>query len=300
MTERTYASGEAFKQAVEQRLRNLAGGNGLELTRRRQLLVFDRFLARAIAVLEDSVILKGGLVLEIRLGRARTTKDIDLRFTGQPGGILASLQTAARLDLRDFLTFEVVPDPDHPAIQNEGVPYDGQRFRAVCRLAGKPYGHPFGVDIGIGDPIVGEPQVLQADDILGFAGIEPPRIRVYPVETHVAEKLHAYTVPRSRPNSRVKDLPDIALLASAGPLDGMNLRLAINRTFSFRNTHAVPASFPEPDAAWQKPYEAMARADQLPWITLSAATSAAKAFLNPILANDPLVNWDPGRWEWIR
>jgi hypothetical protein len=270
------------------------------MARRRQLLVFDRFLARAIAVLEDTIVLKGGLVVEIRLGRARTTKDIDLRFTGQPGGILASLQQASRLDLRDFLTFEIVPDPDHPAIRNEGMPYDGQRFRAVCRLAGKPYGHPFGVDIGIGDPVFGEPQLLQTADLLGFAGIEPPRIRVYPVETHVAEKLHAYTVPRFRPNSRVKDLPDIALLASAGPLNGTNLRSAIERTFSFRNTHPVPASFPDPDATWQKPYEAMARADQLPWGTLPAATAAARTFLDPILANNPLEIWDPGRWAWSR
>jgi hypothetical protein len=45
-------------------------------------LVFDRFLARVVAVLGDAVLLKGGLVLELRLERARTTKDIDLRVTG--------------------------------------------------------------------------------------------------------------------------------------------------------------------------------------------------------------------------
>ena len=36
------------------------------------------------AVLGDAVLLKGGLVLELRLERARTTKDIDLRVTGSP------------------------------------------------------------------------------------------------------------------------------------------------------------------------------------------------------------------------
>ena len=78
MTVRTYSSPQAFKEAVEQRLRS-ASKNGVDFARRRQLLVFDRFLARIVAVLRDAVLLKGGLVLELRLDRARTTKDIDLR-----------------------------------------------------------------------------------------------------------------------------------------------------------------------------------------------------------------------------
>jgi hypothetical protein len=71
MTVRTYASPEAFKQALEQRLRSSAK-TGAELARKRQLLVFDRFLARVAAVLGDAATLKGGLVLELRLERART------------------------------------------------------------------------------------------------------------------------------------------------------------------------------------------------------------------------------------
>jgi hypothetical protein len=83
MTIRSYASPEAFKQALEQRLRTSVK-TGAELTRKRQLLVFDRFLARVVAGLGDAVTLKGGLVLELRLERARTTKDIDLRMMGSP------------------------------------------------------------------------------------------------------------------------------------------------------------------------------------------------------------------------
>jgi hypothetical protein len=83
MTTRTYTSPQAFKQALEQRLRT-ASKSGADFARRRQLLVFDRFLARIVALLGDSVLLKGGLVLELRRERARTTKDIDLRLTGSP------------------------------------------------------------------------------------------------------------------------------------------------------------------------------------------------------------------------
>ena len=65
MIVRTYSSPAAFKQALEQRLK-AASKDGVDFARRRQLLVFDRFLARASAVLGKSVLLKGGLVLEDR------------------------------------------------------------------------------------------------------------------------------------------------------------------------------------------------------------------------------------------
>lgn len=56
MTARLYATPLAFKQALEQRLRS-SSATGIDFARRRQLLVF-----------------------ELRLARARTTKDIDLRL----------------------------------------------------------------------------------------------------------------------------------------------------------------------------------------------------------------------------
>jgi hypothetical protein len=297
MTIRTYSSPEAFKQALEQRLRTSAK-NGAEFARKRQLLVFDRFLARIVAVLGDAATLKGGLVLELRLERARTTKDIDLRMTGSPDDILARLQEAARRDLGDFLTFEVGPDDDRPDIQNDGMQYDGLRFRAECRLAGKIYGQRFGVDVAFGDPILGEAEVVVAEDILAFAGIAPPTLRVYPIETHIAEKLHAYTMPRTRPNSRVKDLPDIALLATAQVIGAKRLRDALEQTFTFRKTHSLPERLPEPLSAWEAPYAAMAREDQLAWPTLDEVTEAAKAFLDPVLAGELDAVWDPVSWAW--
>lgn len=60
--------------------------------------------------------------------------------------------------------------------------------------------NPFGVDVAFGDPILGEQVTATADDILGFAGVAPPVLLLYPNETHIAEKLHAYTMPRAHPN----------------------------------------------------------------------------------------------------
>jgi hypothetical protein len=148
---RTYASPAAFKQALEQRLRTSVR-TGAELARKRQILVFDRFLARIAAAFGDAATLKGGLVLELRLERARTTNDVDLRMTGSPDDILARLQGAARRDLGDFMTFEIGHDADHPEIRNDGMQYDGLRFRAQGRIAGRLYGQSFGVDVAFGDP----------------------------------------------------------------------------------------------------------------------------------------------------
>jgi hypothetical protein len=299
MTARTYSSPEAFKQALEQRLRSSAE-TGAEFSRKRQLLVFDRFLARVVAVLGDGATLKGGLVLERRIERARATKDIDLHTMGSPNDILAKLQETARLDLGDFMTFEVGPDDDHPEVRNDGMQYDGLRFRAECRFAGKIYGRPFGVDVAFGDPILGDPDVVVAEDVLAFAGIAPPTLRLYPIETHIAEKLHAYTMPRTRPNSRVKDLPDLALLATAQTIEATRLRAALEQTFTFRKTHALPAFLPEPLSAWATPYAAMAREDQLAWATLEEVTNAARAFLDPVLAGDLDAEWTPETGTWRR
>ena len=297
MTMQTYASPQAFKQALEQRLKT-ASNSGVDFARRRQLLVFDRFLARVVAVFGDTALLKGGLVLELRLEHARTTKDVDLRLIGSPESLLANLQEAGRLDLRDFMIFEIAPDAEHPQMQNEGMRYEGLRFRAECRLAGKLYGQPFGVDVAFGDPILGEPEIVSAEDTLAFAGVAPPVLRLYPIETHLAEKLHAYTLPRPRPNTRVKDLPDIALLGTMQPLDAQRLRLAVAQTFEFRGTHAVPSFVPDPPASWSTPYGELARENELVWTTLEELTTAVAAFINPVLAGSN-GTWHPIEWQWF-
>lgn len=294
MTARTYPSPEAFKQALEARLR----ASGAGFARKRQILVFDRFLARVFEVFGESVTLKGGLVLELRLARARTTKDVDLRAARSAEDMAARLQEAGRRDLGDFMNFEVAPDKDHPEIQNDGMKYEGLRFRAECKLAGKIYGQPFGVDVGFGDPILGEPEIVMADDALAFAGIAPPTLRIYPIETHIAEKLHAFTIPRVRPNSRVKDLPDLALLATIRPLSAKRLRIALDQTFTFRNTHALPTALPVPLESWRQPYFVMAREEAFAWPSLDTVTEAVKAFMDPVLAGDLAATWDPHTWRW--
>ncbi len=107
---KTYQNPEAFKQALEHRLRNQST-TGVDFARRRQLLVFDRLLARLVESEGDAMTLKGGLALEIRLERARTTKDVDVRMVGSPDDLLQRLQHAGQLSLGDFMSFELVTVP---------------------------------------------------------------------------------------------------------------------------------------------------------------------------------------------
>lgn len=295
MALREYRTPEAFRTALEQRVRRAVAGP--EINRFRQLLVFDRFLARVFAHFGERATLKGGLVLELRLARARTTKDVDLRLTGSVDDAYQGLREAGALDLGDWLTFSIAPDADMPRITGAGMVYDGFRFRAEARLAGKIYGDPFGVDLGFADVLTMVPDVVEGSRFLEFAGVRASQVRLYPREAHVAEKLHAYTVPRERANTRVKDLPDLALLASAGALGAAELRAAIDATFDFRGTHPVPSTLPMPAAEWALTYERMAREDDLKWQTLDAVHAAAAAFLDPVLG-EPSGRWDSETWAW--
>ena len=293
---RTYATPLAFRAALEARIAERSRASGRTMNRLRQLLVMERFLVRVFDTL-DGVVLKGGMVMELRLDRARTTRDVDLRVTADEAGLLDRLRVAARLSMGDHLAFEVERDADHPTIEADGLRYEGQRFRVTATLAGRRYGDVFGVDIAIGEPIVGSPQPIDGNDLLTFVGLPMPVFRAYPVATHVAEKLHAYTMPRPRTNSRVKDLPDLALLATVADLDSAALRDAIAETFAHRRTHAVPASLPDPAPTWEPVYALMAAGDDLPWRTLGDLTYVVRAFLDPVLAGTT-GRWDPRGWKW--
>lgn len=83
-----YESSAAFRHALEDRLRVQSVTSGVPLVRLRQVVAFDRFLARLVLDQPGTWVLKGGFALQLRLGeRARTTKDIDLllRAAGRAG-----------------------------------------------------------------------------------------------------------------------------------------------------------------------------------------------------------------------
>jgi hypothetical protein len=296
---KSYATPAAYRVALDTRVRTFAKAHGRPMDRVRTILVMERFLARIHQVLPTTAVLKGGLALELRLDRARTTKDIDLRLLGDPAQAASALKRAAELvpDPDDFLRFTVEADKVHPTIEGDGVVYDGFRFVVTAMLTSKRYGLAFGVDVAYGDVLHGEPDELVGGDILAFIGVPPVRIPAYPPTSHLAEKLHAYTLPRKNPNSRVKDLADIALLATLEGLAASDVRAAIEATFAFRGSHPVPNALPDPHESWVERYRRLAKEEGLPWPELADVLSASRAFLEPVLAGVE-GTWDARKWAW--
>lgn len=130
---RSYTTPAAFKTSLEARLRSRARSTGTDLQRLRQLVVYDRFLARLFEADTTDIVLKGGLALELRSDRARATKDVDLHMTGTPSSTLKRLQDIGHRALGDFLHFEVAPDPKHPTIKAEASSMRGAG--TGCRLS---------------------------------------------------------------------------------------------------------------------------------------------------------------------
>lgn len=90
------------------------------------------------------------------------------------------------------------------------------------------------VDVGFGDAIRPPAAVIDFPVLLDFPA---PRLRGYPRETVVAEKLEAM-VQLGISNSRMKDFFDVALLARVFDFDGELLSRAIRATFERRGTPA--------------------------------------------------------------
>ena len=122
----------------------------------------------------------------------------------------------------------------------------------------------FHLDAGVGDVVMQPLETIVCRDWLEFAGIEAARVQMIPREQQIAEKVHAYTLPRNSANSRVKDLVDLALLIGSGELNQERVLDALRLTFDRRQTHELQAELPSPPPDWQLPFEALARECGLP------------------------------------
>jgi len=260
MTGRTYSSPTAFRQALERRLANIAHAESVDIQRLRRQVAFDRLLARLFADRDSIWLLKGGYSMELRLRTARTTRDIDLIARSLPGGattvsdrLLRLLQDAAALDLGDYFVYAI----GEVMMDIEAAPYGGARYPVDTRMDGRTFAR-FHLDVAAGDPVLAPLEQVQGRDWLGFAGIPALSVAMISKEQQFAEKLHAYTLPRSgSSNSRVRDLLDMLLLIHAG-LDPAQTRKAIASIFDRRDTHAPPDQFPSPPESWATPFAALA------------------------------------------
>jgi len=112
--------------------------------------------------------------------------------------------------------------------------YEGLRVNFLARLERARIS--LQVDIGFGDAIVPDPDEIQYPGKLDFP---IARLRAYPKETVVAEKLEAL-VKLGMVNTRMKNFFDLWTLAREFQFSGPSLCKAIEATFQRRQTEIPP------------------------------------------------------------
>lgn len=299
MIARRYKTPAAFKEAVDQRLRNDAAKKNVTLDYRRQILVYERFIARLSKVFGNDFIIAGGVALEFLVERARTTKDIDIHIQFGPETAFPKLKEAGNLVLNDFLTFDVSEDARRgdAAVAIDGLDRSVHRYHVEARLGGKLYGRPFHIDLIVIDPPYYRPDEITGSDFLSFLELEPVKFQVCPPNIAIGEKLHAYTKPRQNPNSRVRDLPDIGMLARRYNFDCEDLRATFDLVFGQYDTHPIPGILPFPPVDWAEPYAKLSIDNALEWSDIEQLFRAIEKFIGPVLAGSS-GKWNPDSWDW--
>jgi predicted nucleotidyltransferase component of viral defense system len=281
-----YATPTAFRTALEERLKNRSREKGVDPQRLRRQVAFDRLLFRLFHFFPKDLLLKGGYAMELRLEKARATKDIDLVLKASRVGtddrnqaVRRLLQDAMQKDSNDFFEFLV----GEPTLDLEAVPYGGSRY-PIEALLDKRLFVRFPIDVVISSLFLEPIERIESEDRLGFAGIKKMPFPAISKEQQFAEKLHAYTLPRGESeNSRVKDLIDLALLMASGELKTNFMKTAIRKIFEYRATHEIPKIISPPPSSWEPKFGKLAKECGLAW-DLGKATEQISAFVRKILA----------------
>jgi hypothetical protein len=294
--ERTQAAGR--RASMLARMRAVANGlPGSPPARRVHTIVaIDRLLQRLLRTTDwGTWIVKGGYANQLRTPRAaRATDDVDLAIDAAIETATDMLVDALRVDLGDMFAFELGGPPRTLA----GPPGGGLRYLVVARLGGQELVR-FKVDVSARDALVGRLEEHPSNPIVGLLSYERATFPVYPVAQQVAEKLHAYSVPREVENTRVKDLADMIWLASTNAFESGALIDAAVATFDRRAQHPWPPAVRPPPSAWARRYAALRHELDLGPTTVADAHAWLAEFLGPVLAGDRGSAWDPraGRWR---
>lgn len=219
--------------SVRQRLLNIAKVRGKSFDYMASLYARERFLARlAASPHRDRLVLKGATVLSLWVDAPRTTRDLDFLGTGsfEPQEAVAVVRDIIGIaSPHDGLQFDAASVTAQPI--REMDEYRGVRVHLAASLDSARI--RLQIDIALGDVVTPSPSTALLPVI--FDDFPPPRIKVYPPETIVAEKLHAL-VKLGIANSRMKDFFDIYTLARSRSFDEQLLMRAVRRTFSRRKT----------------------------------------------------------------
>jgi hypothetical protein len=185
-------------------------------------------------------VLKGAMLFVVWDGTPhRPTRDVDFLGSGEstPDAVADAFRAACAVDAEpDGLTFDPLAVRAEPIRDRQE--YGGVRVTLAALLGTARI--PLQVDVGFGDAVTPAPAWATFPPLL--PDLPAPRVRAYPAETVVAEKLQA-AVALGIANTRLKDFYDLWLLAGTREFDGEVLARAIGATFLRRGT-PLPATPP--------------------------------------------------------
>jgi predicted nucleotidyltransferase component of viral defense system len=290
-------------ESVRQRLLNLSRERGEEFQRVLVRYAIERFLYRlSLSEFGDRFTLKGAMLFSVWIDEPhRGTRDLDLwgRGSSEPEELVDVFRRICAVSVDDGVQFDA-STVAAARIREDNI-YAGVRVRFVATLAGARI--PMQVDVGYGDSIDPPPEEIDYPTIIDMP---PPRIKAYPREVTVAEKLQAM-VAFGIANSRLKDFHDIAELSRRFDFDGERVAAAIRSTFARRDS-AVPVEPPAgitpeyyEDPARQAQWRGFLRraAATDPTLTLHEVVEQIRAFalppLNAVAIDEPFeLVWRPG------
>ena len=225
--------------SVRQRLLNVAKARGDDFDLVLSRYALERLLYRmSVSPHGERFLLKGALLFMVwGVDDHRPTRDADLLGFGdsEPDAVAAVFREICNVECEDGITFDAGSVEAGP-IAEEKV-YTGVRVTLWTELDKARI--RVQVDVGFGDVVTPGPQAVDYPVLLDAPA---PKLRAYPVETVIAEKLHAMTVLGLN-NSRMKDFYDLKAIGARFAPDRETLARAIAATFERRKTD-LPGDLP--------------------------------------------------------
>ena len=263
----------------------------------------ERLLYRlGVSQFREAFVLKGALLFVTWLPDPfRPTRDLDLLGFGSddPDLMAETFKAICSTEVPDDgVAFDVDGLTALPI--RKDVEYGGVRVRSQAVIDGARI--PIQVDIGFGDIITPAAVEIDYPTLLDSPA---PHLRVYPVETVIAEKLNAM-VTLGIANSRLKDYYDLWLISQMFSFQKPILLHAILRTFERRGS-PIPSGTPTgltDDFAkqWAVQWRAFIKRERMRGAPeeLGVLIDNLRLFLVPLLSpgHGEAAHWQPsGPWE---
>lgn len=274
--------------SVKQRLLTIAKARGEEFEQVLVRYAVERLLYRlSMSEHREDFVLKGAMLFVAWEGMPhRVTRDVD--FLGFGDDSVGRVTTV----LRDLCVASVEDDGlvfDPESVEGEVIrtleEYGGVRSTLEARIGSAVI--RVQVDVGFGDAVTPRTEEVEFPTLLDFP---KPKLRAYPAETVVAEKLLTI-IELGITNSRMKDYFDLLHLSRTRSFDGAVLVRALRATAERRGVK-IPSAQPVglsrefgSDAAKRTQWGAFVKRTTLAqeWSELDRIVAALAVFLGPVV-----------------